>query len=77
MKFTDITEDRAFNDVDNLQVICFRRGTSCFMPNQGLETTTTNDERRQGVEALNKVGWRIGDDNNIYCPACVESMTAK
>ena len=77
MVFTEITAHRAFNDANNLHVVCFRRGTSCFMPNQVLETTTTNDERRQGVEALNKVGWRIGDDDNIYCPSCVKAMTGK
>jgi len=77
MKFREITEDRAVNEHGNLHVVCFRRGTSCFMPNQVLETTTTNDERRQAVEALNKVGWRIGDDGNTYCPSCVEAMTGK
>ncbi len=77
MEFREITEDIAINEDGNLHVVCFRRGASCFMPNQVLDNTATADERRQGVEALNRVGWRIGDDDNIYCSACVKAMTGK
>ena len=76
MEFSEITEDRAINENGNLHIVCFRRGTSCFMPAQNLNNTATVDERRQGVEALNRVGWRIGNDNNIYCPFCVEALTS-
>jgi len=74
MEFTEVTEARAINDVGNLHVVCHRREEADYTLGQALVNMETDDERLKCVEDLNKIGWRIGDDGNTYCPSCVEAM---
>ena len=74
MEFSNITADLAVNEHGNIHVVCSRRGSGCFMPNQVINTAMTETERQQSVAALNSVGWRVGSDKNIYCPPCVQAI---
>ncbi|HOW70463.1 MAG TPA: hypothetical protein PKY77_07675 [Phycisphaerae bacterium] len=76
MKFRELTQDDAVNEQKNVHVVCSRRGNGCYMPNQVINNTMTDEEREQSVAALNRVGWRIGEDGRVYCPSCVLAIGA-